>query len=63
MMPPWSRPLYTAVPATREMPGRSIANAPELPRIATFGRRAARAEAGKVNDEYYKSLKSLGYIR
>jgi hypothetical protein len=50
-------------PATREMPGRSIANAPELPRIATFGRRAVRAEAGKVNDEYYKSLKSLGYIR
>jgi hypothetical protein len=50
-------------PATQEMPGRSIASAPELPRIATFGRRAARAEAGKVNDEYYKSLKSLGYIR
>jgi hypothetical protein len=45
------------------MPGRSIASTPELPRIATFGRRAARAEAGKVNDEYYKSLKSLGYIR
>lgn len=50
-------------PATREMPGRSIANIVELPRIATFGRRAARAEAGKVNDEYYQSLKSLGYIR
>ena len=50
-------------PATNEMPGRSIATTPELPRIATFGRRAARAEAGKVNDEYYKSLKSLGYIR
>ena len=50
-------------PATREMPGRSIASVPELPRIATFGRRAARAEAGKVNNEYYKSLKSLGYIR
>ncbi|HEY6140436.1 MAG TPA: alkaline phosphatase family protein [Thermoanaerobaculia bacterium] len=50
-------------PATQEMPGRSIASTPELPRIATFGRRAARAEAGKVNDEYYKSLKSLGYIR
>ena len=27
-------------PATSEMPGRSIASAPELPRIATFGRRA-----------------------
>jgi len=50
-------------PATAEMPGRSIASVPELPRIPTFGRRAARAEAGKVNDEYYKSLKSLGYIR
>ena len=50
-------------PATNEMPGRSIASTPELPRIATFGRRATRAEAGKVNDEYYKSLKSLGYIR
>lgn len=49
-------------PATREMPGHSIALT-ELPRIATFGRRAARAEPGKVNDEYYKSLKSLGYIR
>ncbi|HYU25681.1 MAG TPA: hypothetical protein VEO74_10790 [Thermoanaerobaculia bacterium] len=50
-------------PATREMPGHSIAIAPELPRIATYGRRAARAEPGNVNDEYYKSLKSLGYIR
>src|ERR1051326_1946136 len=50
-------------PATREMPGRSIASTSELPRIATFGRRATRAEAGKVNDEYYKSLKSLGYVR
>jgi hypothetical protein len=50
-------------PATREMPGRSIAATPELPRVATFGRRAARAEAGKLNEEYYQSLKSLGYIR
>ena len=50
-------------PATQDMPGRSIATAPELPRVATFGHRAARGEAGKVNDEYYQSLKSLGYIR
>ncbi|HEV2722412.1 MAG TPA: hypothetical protein VG323_20495, partial [Thermoanaerobaculia bacterium] len=74
----WTMPAHTAqtsaydvaptlcallgFPATREMPGRSIASIPELPRIPTFGRRAARAE-GNVNDEYYKSLKSLGYIR
>jgi hypothetical protein len=50
-------------PATREMPGRSLAAIPELPRVATFGRRAAAGEAANVNDEYYKSLKSLGYIR
>lgn len=51
-------------PATSEMPGRSIAwRVVPLPRIPTFGRRAARGEATKVNEEYYQNLKSLGYIR
>jgi hypothetical protein len=45
------------------MPGRSIAAIAELPRIATFGRRAGRGEPAKVNDEYYQNLRSLGYIR
>ena len=45
-------------PASTEMPGASTE-----PRIATYGNRAASGQGVKVNEEYYESLKSLGYIR
>jgi hypothetical protein len=49
-------------PASTEMPGISLV-AGELPRIASYGPRAGQAGNVKLNDEYYQSLKSLGYIR
>jgi len=49
-------------PASTEMPGRSLTGH-EAARVTTFGPRATRATATKVNDEYYQSLRSLGYIR
>lgn len=49
-------------PPSREMPGHSMAGR-ELPRIDSYGVRSADATPGKVNDEYYRNLKSLGYIR
>ena len=49
-------------PASAEMIGTPLVSAPQ-PRIATYGARAARSESTKVNEEYYKNLKSLGYIR
>jgi hypothetical protein len=45
-------------PATTEMPGAS-----NTPRIATFGSRRTRGDSPVMNQEYYESLKSLGYIR
>lgn len=49
-------------PASSEMPGVSLVPS-DLPRIASYGPRAGQAENVKLNDEYYQSLKSLGYIR
>jgi hypothetical protein len=49
-------------PASREMSGRALAGS-ELPRIDSYGPRAAGRETGKVNEEYYENLRSLGYIR
>ncbi|MEA2571703.1 MAG: hypothetical protein QOI24_3704 [Acidobacteriota bacterium] len=56
--------LCTALgfPASTEMPGTSRLQ-PEEPRIATYGNRATAAHSVKVDEEYYESLKSLGYIR
>jgi hypothetical protein len=49
-------------PASDEMAGKSLV--PEaLPRIASYGPRTAKSENTKVNEEYYRNLKSLGYIR
>lgn len=48
-------------PPSNEMMGRSLTG--ERPRIATYGSRAGGADSEKVNDEYYRNLKSLGYIR
>jgi hypothetical protein len=44
------------------MPGTSRLQTEE-PRIATYGNRATAAHTVKVDEEYYESLKSLGYIR
>jgi hypothetical protein len=48
-------------PPSAEMPGTALTAAP--PRIATYGARASAAAAAKVDEEYYRELKSLGYIR
>jgi hypothetical protein len=48
-------------PASSEMSGTGLVRT-ELPRIASYGRRAGRGENVKVNEEYYRNLKSLGYI-
>ena len=50
-------------PASNEMPGRSLAVGGSPQRIATYGDRARRDPAAKLNQEYFESLKSLGYIR
>jgi arylsulfatase A-like enzyme len=50
-------------PAAEEMPGRSVARVPPQPRIATYGDRATAAARTRLDQEYYDSLKSLGYIR
>jgi len=44
------------------MPGRSLIGR-RLARIVSYGSRAPHGGATKVNDEYYQSLRSLGYIR
>jgi len=49
-------------PASAEMPGSSLVPT-DSPRIASYGARAGSTENAKVNEEYYKDLKSLGYIR
>jgi hypothetical protein len=46
-------------PASDEMPG----GARSEPRIASYGNRAGGAAATRVDEDYYKNLKSLGYIR
>jgi hypothetical protein len=49
-------------PSSAEMPGRPLAGN-EPPRIPSYGPRASRGQAAKVNEEYYENLRSLGYIR
>lgn len=49
-------------PLSEEMPGRSLVPA-ALPRISAYGRRESGAGNRKVNEEYYRNLKSLGYVR
>jgi Type I phosphodiesterase / nucleotide pyrophosphatase len=49
-------------PPSVEMPGRALAGS-ETPRIATYGPRAVKSQSTRVNEEYYESLRSLGYIR
>jgi hypothetical protein len=54
--------MLNGFPASGEMPGHSLTGT-EGPRIPTYGGRAATGAPTKVNEEYYESLKSLGYIR
>ncbi|HEX7421257.1 MAG TPA: alkaline phosphatase family protein [Thermoanaerobaculia bacterium] len=49
-------------PASSEMPGRSLTGETG-PRIASYGSRTQSDASPKLNQEYYDSLKSLGYIR
>ncbi len=49
-------------PASAEMPGSALAG-DELPRVPSYGPRAGGGHGGKVDQEYYQNLKSLGYIR
>ncbi len=49
-------------PTSSEMVGTPLVRT-ELPQIDSYGRRATRGEAVKVNEEYYRNLKSLGYIK
>jgi hypothetical protein len=49
-------------PASSEMPGRSLLGQ-TMPRIATYGARTSAQQPAKVDEEYYESLRSLGYIR
>ncbi len=46
-------------PASEEMPGGTS----ERPRIASYGSRAASHAPTRLDQEYYESLRSLGYIR
>ena len=49
-------------PASNEMTGRSLV--PEtLPRISSYGRRHIDEKPAAVDQEYYRSLRSLGYVR
>ena len=48
-------------PPSAEMPGRALAG--DAPRIASYGARSAPPSSARVNEEYYESLRSLGYIR
>ncbi|HVG23489.1 MAG TPA: alkaline phosphatase family protein, partial [Thermoanaerobaculia bacterium] len=50
-------------PLSNEMPGRSLASPSGEPRIASYGNRTVSGDSPQVNDDYYKNLKSLGYIR
>ena len=49
-------------PASNEMRGKTFA-ATEEPRIASYGERSREQTSPKLNQEYYESLKSLGYIK
>ena len=49
-------------PASAEMPGQSLTG-DVGPRIASYGHRARGDAPAALNQEYYESLRSLGYIR
>ncbi len=49
-------------PLSEEMPGKSLTGAGN-PRITTYGTRTTAAAPAQADQEYYRNLKSLGYIR
>ncbi len=49
-------------PPSSEMSGRTLTGS-ELVRIPTYGPRISSTAPGKVSEEYYENLRSLGYIR
>ena len=50
-------------PTSDEMSTDVFADAPSTTRIPTYGDREVAGERTGPSDEYYESLKSLGYIR
>jgi len=50
-------------PASEEMSGRSLVPGSTQSRLPSFGARETIDGTAHVDDEYYQSLKSLGYIR
>jgi hypothetical protein len=50
-------------PASEEMSAAIFLSLPRTSRIPTYGDRNVTAERTTPSDEYYDSLKSLGYIR
>jgi Type I phosphodiesterase / nucleotide pyrophosphatase len=48
-------------PVSEEMPGKSLTGV-ESSRIATYGARTTTAAPAQADQEYYRNLKSLGYI-
>jgi hypothetical protein len=50
-------------PLSDEMPGHALTATSREPRITSYGPRATSGAAQAVNEEYYRNLKSLGYVR
>jgi hypothetical protein len=49
-------------PLSKEMPGKALTGAAQ-PRIETYGSRTTTSAPAQADQEYYRNLKSLGYIR
>ena len=50
-------------PASHEMPGTSFAPGSRQARIPSYGDRSGEGSSPNADDEYYRSLRSLGYIQ
>ena len=50
-------------PASSEMPGLSALSGPAQPRISSFGAPHDEGDSTVVSEEYYESLRALGYIQ
>lgn len=50
-------------PASEEMPGRSLVPGSHQPRVSSYGTRGQDSSAAPPSEEYYESLRSLGYVR
>ncbi|MEO8217520.1 MAG: alkaline phosphatase family protein [Acidobacteriota bacterium] len=54
---------FFGFPASDEMAGRSLLRGSTQPRIPSYGPRGTAVTTGHVDEEYYETLRSLGYIR